>query len=117
MLWARDASLLPKDRAGVRDPRFVKIAIASPEHAPYGRAAKQALEAAGAWKDVAKRTIYGENVQQTLLWASTGNAEVSIVASRSRRAPAAPTTRSTRPSAPRIPPPRRGARDRAGIVR
>jgi len=62
------------------DPRFVKIAIANPEHAPYGKAAKQALEAAGIWGTVKPKIVYGENIQQTLQFAQTGNAEAAIAA-------------------------------------
>jgi molybdate transport system substrate-binding protein len=60
--------------------RFVKIAIANPEHAPYGRAAKQALEKAGLWQTVAPKIVYAENIQQTLKFAQSGNAEAAIVA-------------------------------------
>jgi len=62
------------------DARFVKIAIANPEHAPYGKAAKQALEAAGLWEAVKSKIVYGENIQQTLQFAQTGNAEAAVAA-------------------------------------
>jgi molybdate transport system substrate-binding protein len=62
------------------DARFRKIAIANPEHAPYGRAAKEALEKAGLWEKLASRIVYGENVQQTLKFAQSGNTEASLVA-------------------------------------
>lgn len=60
--------------------QYVKVAIANPEHAPYGRAAKQALERAGIWNLVEPHIIYGENVSQTLQFAQSGNAEAAIVA-------------------------------------
>ena len=56
------------------------MAIANPEHAPYGKAAQQALESAGLWEAVKPRLVYGENIQQTLQFAQTGNAEAAIVA-------------------------------------
>ena len=62
------------------DARFVKIAIANPEHAPYGKAAQQALESAGLWDQVKPKIVFGENVQQTLQFAQTGNTEASIAA-------------------------------------
>ena len=62
------------------DARFVKIAIANPEHAPYGKAAQQALESVGIWETVKPKIVYGENVQQTLQFAQTGNTEASIAA-------------------------------------
>ncbi|HEX9890099.1 MAG TPA: molybdate ABC transporter substrate-binding protein [Nitriliruptorales bacterium] len=56
------------------------IAIANPEHAPYGLAAKQALETAGLWDTVEPKLVYGENVSDTQRLAATGNADVAIVA-------------------------------------
>jgi molybdate transport system substrate-binding protein len=66
--------------ADLKDKKFVKIAIAQPEHAPYGKAAKQALEGAGLWKAVEAKIVYGENIKQTMQFAQTGNAEAAIVA-------------------------------------
>jgi molybdate transport system substrate-binding protein len=62
------------------DPDVRNIAIANPEHAPYGRAAKQALEAAGVWEDLRPRLVFGENISDTQRLAATGNADVAIVA-------------------------------------
>ena len=70
----------PTTLADLADARFVKIAIANPEHAPYGRAAEQALRHAGIWEAVRARLVYGENVQQALQFAESGNAEAAIVA-------------------------------------
>ncbi|MEO6419474.1 MAG: molybdate ABC transporter substrate-binding protein [Polyangiaceae bacterium] len=80
VLWARDNTNAPMSLADLKDPRFAKIAIANPGHAPYGRAAKEALTKAGVWDSVAPRLVFGENVQQTLQFAQSGNAEVAIVA-------------------------------------
>jgi molybdate transport system substrate-binding protein len=57
-----------------------KIAIAQPEHAPYGAAAKQALEKLDLWSAVEQRIIYGSNIKETMQMAETGNAEVAIIA-------------------------------------
>lgn len=62
------------------DPRVTRIAIANPEHAPYGKAARQALERAGLWEQVKPKMVYGENVQQALQFAQSGNADVALVA-------------------------------------
>jgi molybdate transport system substrate-binding protein len=75
-----EAAFRPKSLADLTSPQVTKIAIANPEHAPYGKAAKQALERAGVWPQVQSRIVYGENVQQTLQFAQSGNAEVAIVA-------------------------------------
>jgi len=76
----RDAPLAPASLEDLKDPRYAKVSIANPEHAPYGKAARQALVKAGVWDDVSKKAVYGENVQQALQFAQSGNAEVAIVA-------------------------------------
>lgn len=80
VLWSKDPRALPKGVSELSDPKYTKVAIANPEHAPYGRAARQALDKVGAWASVSPRAVYGENVQQTLMFARTGNADVAIVA-------------------------------------
>lgn len=62
------------------DARFAKIAIANPDHAPYGKAAKQALEKLGLWSQVAGRMVFADNVQVTMQWAQDGSADAAIVA-------------------------------------
>lgn len=81
VLWSNDPAALPKDITDLADgARYAKIAIANPEHAPYGRAAREAMTRAGVWPRVQPRTVFGENVQQALMFARSGNAEVAIVA-------------------------------------
>jgi molybdate transport system substrate-binding protein len=80
MVTTKDSPLQPQTLADLTDPRVKKIAIANPDHAPYGKAAKQALERAGVWSQVQSRIVYGENVQQALQFAQSGNADVAIVA-------------------------------------
>lgn len=70
----------PKSVAALAEAKYVKVAIANPEHAPYGRAAKEALAKAGVWDAVKPKLVYGENVQQTLQYALSGNADVAVVA-------------------------------------
>lgn len=63
------------------DLRSVRtLSIANPQHAPYGLAARQALEHEGLWKELQKRIVFGENVRQALQFAETGNADAAIVA-------------------------------------
>jgi len=62
------------------DPQVKHIAIANPQHAPYGLAAQQALEASGLWEQVRPKLVYGENVRQALQFVQTGNADAGIVA-------------------------------------
>jgi len=61
-------------------PEVKRVAIANPEHAPYGMAARDALEQSGVWEAVKPKLVYGENIRQTLQYAQTGNVEVAIVA-------------------------------------
>ncbi len=79
VLWTKKGSPAPAALTDLAKPVFAKVAIANPAHAPYGRAAKQALTKAGVW-DGAGKIVYGENVQQALQFAQTGNADVAIVA-------------------------------------
>jgi molybdate transport system substrate-binding protein len=80
-LWMRDDSPLKLERVeDLARPEFKKVAIANPEHAPYGAAAREALETAGVWEVVAKKLVYGENISQTLQYAESGNVDAAIVA-------------------------------------
>jgi molybdate transport system substrate-binding protein len=79
VMWTKKGSPLPKAPADLAHDEFRKIAIANPEHAPYGKAAKQALERSGVWSAVQPKLVFGENVQQTLQFAQSGNVEVAIV--------------------------------------
>lgn len=58
----------------------VKIAIANPDHAPYGLAAKQVLETAGVWGEIESKLVFGRNISDTLTYIETGNAEAAIIA-------------------------------------
>ena len=67
---------------GVRQgwDKVSKFAIANPEHAPYGRAAQQALVALGMWEMVRSRLVLAENVSQAAQFVSTGAAQAGITA-------------------------------------
>jgi molybdate transport system substrate-binding protein len=62
------------------DPTVKKIAIANPQHAPYGRAAVAALKHAGLYDKVSDRLVMGENISQAAQFAESGNAQVGFVA-------------------------------------
>lgn len=62
------------------NPDVHRVAIANPDHAPYGQAAREALETAGIWQSVQPKLVYGDNIRQALQFAETGNVEVAIVA-------------------------------------
>jgi molybdate transport system substrate-binding protein len=83
VLWAEaDAKLHLAERglATLKDGRVRKIAIANPEHAPYGRAAVAALKKAGIYDEVKQKLVFGENVSQTAQFAESGSAQVGMVA-------------------------------------
>ncbi len=62
------------------DSSVQKIAIANPEHAPYGRAAVAALQKAGIYEQVKTKLVYGENISQAAQFVQSGNAQAGIVA-------------------------------------
>jgi molybdate transport system substrate-binding protein len=76
--WSLTGSLPSLE--SLADEANKRIALANPEHAPYGKAAKEALEKAGLWKQLEPRVVYAENVRQALQLAATGNADVALVA-------------------------------------
>ena len=57
-----------------------KIAIANPEHAPYGRAAKEYLISIGVWDLAQPKLVFGENISQATMFALTGSADFAISA-------------------------------------
>ena len=80
-LWTpNESNLRLQGIADLARPEVQRIAIANPDHAPYGLAAKQALQSAGVWDRVQPKLVYGDNIRQTLQYAQTGNVEVAIVA-------------------------------------
>lgn len=64
----------------LEDPSVGRIAIANPEHAPYGRAARQVLERAGLWEALGPRVVIAENVRQTMQYVETRSVDVAISA-------------------------------------
>lgn len=67
-------------KAALADGRVQKFAIANPEHAPYGRAAEQALQSQGLWAAVQPKLVLGENVAQAAQFATTGATQGGIFA-------------------------------------
>lgn len=57
-----------------------RLAIANPEHAPYGRAAEQVLRSLGLWEAARSHLVLGENVAQAAQFARSGNADGGIIA-------------------------------------
>jgi molybdate transport system substrate-binding protein len=82
VLWTRNDSRvdISPGLAALSGSAFHKIAIANPAHAPYGRAAEEALRKAGVWESVKDRLVLGENISQTAEFVQSGNADAGILA-------------------------------------
>lgn len=82
VIWVPNDSKLDLS-AGLKvllDPSIKKIAIANPEHAPYGKAAVAAMQKESIYDQVKNRLVLGENISQAASFAATGSADVGIVA-------------------------------------
>lgn len=81
-LWVRNdfpLSVEEKKQQILLEPIVRKIAIANPEHAPYGKAAEAAFENWGLQEKVKDRLVFGDNIAQTAQFAETGAAEVGVI--------------------------------------
>lgn len=70
----------PRSLSDLQDPSIRYVAIANPDHAPYGRAARQALEHLGLWEALRPKIVFGENILQTFQFVQTGQADAGLVA-------------------------------------
>ena len=80
VLWSAEIDATKLTLANLTDPKFNKIAIANPKHAPYGKRAEEALRSAGLWDKVQPKLVFGENISQTAQYVMSGNAQVGIIA-------------------------------------
>lgn len=67
-------------RSWIHSDTVKRVAMANPSHAPYGRAARAALQHVGAWDGVQSKIVMGENVSQAAQFAVTGAVEVAFIA-------------------------------------
>jgi molybdate transport system substrate-binding protein len=83
VIWAPANSRFDVSESGWKtllDERVKKIAIANPEHAPYGRAAVAAMQKAGIYEQVKSKLVFGENISQAAQFVQSGNAQAGILA-------------------------------------
>jgi molybdate transport system substrate-binding protein len=80
VLVTRPGVPLPESVAGLGDRGYRVVAIANPEHAPYGIAAREALVSAGIWEAVSPRLVLAENVAHAFRLVETGSADAGLVA-------------------------------------
>jgi molybdate transport system substrate-binding protein len=81
VLWSADAGVADQDcleQLGNLGDR--KLAIANPLTAPYGVAAREALQAAGLWETVQDNLVFGENISQALHFVASRNAAFGLIA-------------------------------------
>lgn len=71
---------LSKGLASLLDPAVKKIAIANPEHAPYGQAAVAALKKENLYDKISSKLVLGENISQAATFVASGAADAGIVA-------------------------------------
>ena len=91
VLWAPADSPLDIQHRGMNvltDPQVKKIAIANPQHAPYGRAAVASLKHVGLYEQVSERLVLGENISQAAQFVESGNAQIGFLALAFAMAPA-----------------------------
>ena len=82
VLWQRRGGRLDL-RPGMttlRDPSIRRIAIANPDHAPYGVAAMEAMKTHGLWDELQRKLVMGENISQAAHFVASGAADIGIIA-------------------------------------
>ena len=82
VIWVRNESKLDLS-SGMKvllDPSVKKIAVANPQHAPYGQAAVAAMQKENIYERVKDKFVLGENISQTASFVVSGSADAGIVA-------------------------------------
>jgi len=82
VIWVRNESKLDltSGMKALLDPSIKKIAVANPQHAPYGHAAVAAMQNQNVYEKVKDKFVLGENISQTASFVVSGSADVGIVA-------------------------------------
>ena len=80
VLWSSTLDASRMTLESLADSKIARIAIANPQHAPYGKRAQEALQATGMWDKIEAKLVYGENIAQTAQFVESGNAQVGIIA-------------------------------------
>ncbi|MFW8566938.1 molybdate ABC transporter substrate-binding protein [Orrella sp. 11846] len=80
VLWSADAKRITQGEEILNEPGQLRLAIADPKLAPYGKAAQETLEALNRWDLWQGHIAMGENIGQTYQFAASGNAQLGFVA-------------------------------------
>ena len=94
VLWSPQAGYVDPEGKVLEQGTFRHLAIANPKLAPYGKAAREVLQARGVWNALKAKTVRGENISQTFQFVSSGNAELGLVAWSQVKQPGHPMTGS-----------------------
>lgn len=97
LLWSRRFG---DCRAALDNSGDVHIAMANPDIAPYGAAARDFLQQAGLWESIRAQLVIGENVSQALQFVASGNAQLGFIAGSQLQAPSLPDASCTWPVPP-----------------
>src|ERR1700733_8379861 len=88
VLWARnDSPVQPLSIDSLRSSALRTVAVANPEHAPYGCAAKAAIEKLGLTDTLKAKLVVAENIAQTAQYADSGNADAGFISLTSALTP------------------------------
>jgi len=88
VLWTRnDTEFHQLSMDSLRDPALKTLAVANPQHAPYGRAAEAALQHLGLYDTLKPKLVIAENIAQTAQYADSGNAQMGLISLTSALTP------------------------------
>lgn len=85
VLWNPAADAFEDGEGYLRGMSFERLAIANPDTAPYGRAARETLERLGLWDRLRPRLVIGNSIAQAFQFVATANAEAGLVAASQLR--------------------------------
>jgi molybdate transport system substrate-binding protein len=88
VLWSRnDSPVQPISLDSLRSPGLRTLAVANAEHAPYGRAAKAAIDKLGLTDALKSKLVVAENIAQTAQYADSANADAGLISLTSALTP------------------------------
>jgi molybdate transport system substrate-binding protein len=80
VLWSANQGAFEAGESFLKQGEYAHAAIANPETAPYGLAARQVMEHLGVWQTLQPRLVRGDSIAQTFQFVATGNADIGFVA-------------------------------------
>ena len=80
VIWSKTVDPNKEQINSLLDKMVKKVAIANPQHAPYGRRAEEALKHYKVYEKIKSKLVYGENISQTAQFVTTGAADAGVIA-------------------------------------